>query len=76
MLDYVLGGWVGELCMVCVVHLLILQVYPSSFGTGQWGRNGVLLFSRETLPGQQGIGKLSNRMSQSLILIDALSSAY
>jgi hypothetical protein len=30
-------GWVGELHVVHVAHLFILQVYTSSFGTGWWG---------------------------------------
>jgi hypothetical protein len=25
---------------VCDAHLLILQIHTSSFGAGQWGRNG------------------------------------
>jgi hypothetical protein len=33
--DYFPRQWVGELHVMCVVHLFILQVYASSFGTGQ-----------------------------------------
>jgi hypothetical protein len=44
-LDYVLGGWVGESCVLHVTHLFLLQVYPSSFGTN-WQREMVCHFSQ------------------------------
>jgi hypothetical protein len=36
-LDYVPRRWVGESPIVHVAYLFILQVYISSFATGQWG---------------------------------------
>jgi hypothetical protein len=35
-LDYAPRGWLVELCVVHVVHLLGLQVYAGSFETGWW----------------------------------------
>jgi hypothetical protein len=69
---------------VLVAHLLILQVNTGSFETGQWGEI-VYSFSQgrhslELGSVWNGIGMFSmvleSRMSQSLILFDAVSSAY
>jgi hypothetical protein len=49
-LDYVPGDWVGESCVVPVAHLLGLQVYVAALKPAA-GRNGMLLFSRQTLSG-------------------------
>jgi hypothetical protein len=36
-LGYIPSGWVEELHMVHVAHLLRLQIYAGSFETSQWG---------------------------------------
>jgi hypothetical protein len=72
-LDNFLRGWAGELCVVHDAHLFILQFHASSIGAS-W-RGEILLFISVWCD----IGRLSmgsgSRMSQILILIDALSSA-
>jgi hypothetical protein len=41
-LDYVPREGVGESRVLCVTHLLCLQVYVGSFKTGQWGEMATL----------------------------------
>jgi hypothetical protein len=55
--------------MVHDAHLFILQIHSSSFGTGQWGESGTTILSMKWH--MEG-----SRMLQSLILINALSSAF
>jgi hypothetical protein len=81
-LEYVPQEWVGELHMMSVAHLLGLRVFTGSFETG-WGLQMAYHFSqgRHFLgldSAQWGTSRLStrSRRSQSLNLIDALSSAY
>jgi hypothetical protein len=66
------GGWVGEPCVVCDAYLFLLQFHTGGFVSSCQGEMA-LLFSV-----WHGLGRLSSdkrsRMSQSLILIDALSS--
>jgi hypothetical protein len=56
-------GWVGELCVVLVAHLFLLQVYTDSFETSQWGEMPCCFSQGRPLLGQgsaqQGIGSLS-----------------
>jgi hypothetical protein len=61
-LDYVPREWVEESLVVCDDHLFILQIHRSSFETS-WQEEMVL--HREAF----------HRMSPSLILIYAISSA-
>jgi hypothetical protein len=44
-LDYVSRGWVGESCVVCVAHLLGLQVYIGSIAIS-WQGEMVCHFSQ------------------------------
>jgi hypothetical protein len=71
-LDYIPGDWVGESHVVHDASLFVLQIHASCFGAGQ-GVEMVPLFSV-----QCGVGRFSmswgSRISQSLILIDTLSS--
>jgi hypothetical protein len=60
--------------MVCDAHLFILQIHASSFGASKWGEMAPL-FSVQCGKGRLSMGYVS-RISQTLILIDALSSAY
>jgi hypothetical protein len=73
-LEYFPGGWVRELHVVHNAHLFILQFHTSSFRTSWWGDMTLLFFSEWCVVGKISMGYRS-RMSQSFILIDALSSA-
>jgi hypothetical protein len=42
-LNYVPGGWVRELHVVCVAHLFVLQFHTSSFGASLWVEMAVFL---------------------------------
>jgi hypothetical protein len=59
--------------MVHDAHLFILQIHASCFGAG-WQGEMVLFFSVRNGIGRFSMGQRS-RMSQSSIMIDALSSA-
>jgi hypothetical protein len=68
-LDYVPRGWVRESWVVHDAHLFVLQIHASNFETSWWGE---MVWLREAF---HRLGIQDSRMSQSLILIDALSSA-
>jgi hypothetical protein len=65
--------YIGESNLVCNAHLFFLQFHASSFEASWQGEIG-LLFSVLCKIGRLSMG-WGYRMSQSLILIDALSSA-
>jgi hypothetical protein len=58
--------------MVHYAHLFILQIHASSFGVGQQGEKLLFLLQHSIRKLSMGSG---SRMVQSLILIDAMSSA-
>jgi hypothetical protein len=63
-LDYVLGEYVGESCVVHGAHLLGLQNYAGSFAIGQWGEMAGGFSQGRHLQGlglaQRSIGRLSH----------------
>jgi hypothetical protein len=58
--------------MVCDAYLLVLQIYASSFGAGQWGGTALLFSVLHSL--RRHSMHQGSKISQSLILIDDLSS--
>jgi hypothetical protein len=74
-LDDVPRGWVGESHVVCVAHLLGLQLYSSNFGANWWveiaccfsqGRNLLALDSA-----QWGKGRLSTSLGSRMLQFDS-----
>jgi hypothetical protein len=62
-LDYVSGVWVGRLHVLCIAHVLSLQVYAGSFETSQQGEMTCHFSQGRYFLGlgsvQWGVGRLS-----------------